>query len=36
MIIFATNHDDSTAESMSIAKSIIDENDLILLENNHT
>ena len=34
MIIFATNHDDSTAESMSIAKSIIDENDLILLENN--
>ena len=33
MIIFATNHDESTAESLKLAQSIIEETDTILLEN---
>lgn len=32
MIIFATHHDESTAESLKYAKSIIEENDLFLLK----
>ena len=32
MIIFATHHDDSTAESIKLAKSIIEENDIALLK----
>ena len=34
MIIFATNHDESTAESLKLAQSIIEETDTLLLENN--
>lgn len=33
MIIFATNHDESTAESLKLAQSIIEETDTLLLEN---
>jgi hypothetical protein len=36
MIIFATYHDESTAESMQLAKSIIEENDIILLKEDAT
>jgi hypothetical protein len=32
MIIFATHHDESTAESIKLAKSIITEKDIVLLE----
>jgi hypothetical protein len=33
MIVFATNHDSSTALSFSIAQAIIEENDVVLLKN---
>jgi hypothetical protein len=36
MIIFATYHDESTAESFKLAKSIIEENDIILLKEEAT
>ena len=32
MIIFATNHDESTAESLKLAQSIIEKTDTLLLE----
>jgi hypothetical protein len=36
MIIFATHHDESTAESIKLAKSIIEDEDIVLLKEKAT